>query len=109
VLATLGQALDASEKGDRRLGTLRPLGQLKRPEFTQPLEGVEHLIPPGAEPQLSQGGKRLVFFDPAGRLPVLVLTNDHRGTEVEYYCYERVQPSERFGDDDFNPEKLWKK
>jgi hypothetical protein len=109
IIATLGQTLDALDKGDRRMGTLRPLGPVKRPEFTQPLEGVEHMIPPGAEPQLSQGGKRLLFFEATTRLPVLILTSDHRGTEVEYYCYERVQLAERFTDDDFNPDRVWKK
>lgn len=109
VIAGLGQALDACEKGDGRFGTLRYLGQIKRPEFTQPLESVEQTIPPGAEPQLAQGGKRFVGFDAASRLPVLVLTQDHKGTEVEYYCYERVQAPERFADEDFNPDRLWKK
>src|SRR5207237_9297128 len=104
VIAGLGQTLDACERGDGRYGTLRYLGPVNRPEFTQTLEGVEQSLPPGCDPMLPQGGKRFVGFD-ANRLPVLILTNDHRGNEVEYYCYERVQSPERLGDDEFNPER----
>jgi hypothetical protein len=104
-----GRLLAALEKGDRRAGTLRYLGPMQPQGSAERLEAVEHLIPPGAEPQLSQGGKRLVMFDPSSRLPVLVTTYDHHGHEVEYYRYERIQFPVHFTDDEFNPEKAWKK
>ena len=80
---------------------------MKRPEFAAPLEGAEQLIPPGAEPQLPRGGRRLWLFDPTTRWPVLTTTHNEKGQEVEYYCYDRIQEGVTFTDDDFNPDKLW--
>jgi hypothetical protein len=102
-----GRLLEAADKGDQSLGTLAYLGPQTRPEFNQPLEGVEQTIPAGAEPQLPGGGRRVVLFDSASHLPVLVSTRDDRGHEVEYYCYEDLQYPLHFGDDDFNPDRLW--
>src|SRR5262249_35829980 len=58
-----GALVDADEPGDRRGGTLRYLGVLKRTETEQPLEAVRQTIPPGAEPDLPAGGQRLWYFD----------------------------------------------
>lgn len=87
--------------------TLRYAGRQKRPEFAHPVDVVEQLIPPNAEGQLPQGGRRLWAFDPIGHLPCLVVTSDHTGHEVEYYCYDWVQFPVHLDDDDFNPDKLW--
>jgi len=102
-----GEALDALERGDRRLGNLTYLGRQKRPEYPTELEAVERLLPPGAESALPRGGRRVIFFDPNHRLPVLVLTYDEQAHEVEYYCYDRIQFPVKLDDDDFNPDKLW--
>jgi hypothetical protein len=86
---------------------LRYLGPLKRPEFEMPGDAVEQTIPPGLEPQLPQGGRRLWVFDPHTKFPLLIVTHNELGHEVEYYCYDRLQFPVRLDDADFNPEKLW--
>jgi hypothetical protein len=98
----------AVEKGDSRLGTLKLLGPVKRPEFEELLEGVEQAVPQNSDPLLPSGGRRWWFFDPMG-LPALIITHDETGREVEYYCHDRIQAPVRLDDDDFNPDKLWRK
>jgi hypothetical protein len=105
-----GRVLEAVERGDHRLGTLRYLGQIKRPEFDTPVEAVMHLIPPGAEPALPRGGQRFWFFDATNlRFPVLTVTQDESGAEVEYYCYDNFLFPARLRDDDFDPDRLWRR
>jgi hypothetical protein len=94
------------DRGDRHAGTLAFLGVQRRPEFAAPVEGVDQIIPPGREPLLPRGGRRLWCFAPDSHLPVLVRTRDHTGHEVEYYCYDQLRPA-RFTDADFNPDLLW--
>jgi hypothetical protein len=106
LIDAFGNCLAALERGDGRLGTLKYLGAVQRPEFDTAGEAVEQTIPAGAEPQLPRGGQRLWFFDPGHHLPVLVRTVDESGREVEYYCYERFQYPVKLDDDDFNPERL---
>lgn len=99
--------IDGVEKGDKKLGTVVYAGRQKRPEYDTPMDCVERTIPAGAEPQLPRGGRRWLYFDTASRLPVLTITNDDRGHEVEYYCYDHIQANVRLDEDDFNPDKLW--
>jgi hypothetical protein len=72
-----------------------------------PLEGVECQFPAGREPEIPDGGRRLVYFDPATHFPVVSLTYDMSGHEVDFYCFDRFQLDVKLDDDDFNPEKLW--
>jgi hypothetical protein len=102
-----GAAIDAMEKGDRRLGTFHYLGLMKRAEFETPYEAVEHIIPAGLEPPLPRGGKRLTLFEPTTKFPMLIITQDDTGHEVEYYCFDRLQYPVRLDDEDFDPDKLW--
>jgi hypothetical protein len=108
ILEKYGAAVAAAEKGQR---TMRYLGVVKRPDFDEgvTLEGAEDAVPPGADPNLPRGGKRQLFFDTISHLPVLVITKDDRGQEVEYYRFDRFQKNVKLDDDDFNPDKLWKK
>ncbi len=101
------QLVAALDKGDKRYGTLSYVGPRTRPEYPRPMELVEHTVPPGAEAVLPGGGKRQWFFDPDGHLPLLIITADEHGQEVEYYCYTDVQPATNLTDADFNPEKQW--
>jgi hypothetical protein len=39
--------------------------------------------------------------------PVLVVTQDDEGNEVEYYGYDNFLFPARQRDDDFDPDKLW--
>jgi hypothetical protein len=102
-----GRLLDVVEKGDPCVGSLTYRGPVKRPEYAQSLESVEHVIPPGYDPNLPRGGKRWLMFDPQSGLPVLLITHDETGHEVEYYCYDRIQYPVKLMDDDFDPDKLW--
>jgi hypothetical protein len=107
LIERLGILLAAWERGDPRACSFRYLGTVKRPEFEAPCEAAEQLIPPGFDPLLPRGGKRLWVFDTSTKLPGLIETWDDRGHEVEYYCYDRYQFPVRLDDDDFNPDKLW--
>ncbi len=104
-----GRLVEALERGDTRLGTLKYLGQVTRPEFDAPVEAVMQLVPPGVEPGLAKGGRRFWFFDPSLRFPVLLVAQDEGGGEVEYYCYDSFLFPARFHDDEFDPERLWGK
>jgi hypothetical protein len=85
---------------------LRYAGTVTRSEYPQPLDAVEQVLPPGAEPQLPRGGRRLIGYDPASHLPVLVVTHDDRNRQVEFYLYEQLQFPVMLTDNDFNPERL---
>ena len=102
-----GLLVDALERKDPGAATLRYLGSLKRPELENPVEAVEHIIPPGADPLLPRGGQKRWFFDSRNHLPVLIITHDHAGQEVEYYCHDRIEFPLHLSDDDSNPDKLW--
>jgi hypothetical protein len=109
LIERFGTLVEAAEHGDPAAGSLRYLGPLKRPEFEQSVEAALQAIPPGAEPGLPHGGQRLWFFDLGLRLPVLVLTQDDQGHEVEYYCHDGFLFHNRLPDEDFNPDLLWRK
>jgi hypothetical protein len=100
-------ALDAQDRGDQQRGTFTALPLQQRPEFAQPVEAIEQIIPPGRDPDLPRGGRRLYCFDPDWHLPLLVVTRDAEGHEVEYYRYDRLQAPLKLDDDDFDPDKLW--
>jgi hypothetical protein len=104
-----GAIVDGVEKGETRQGTLKYLGRVQRPEFADMVEGVEQTVPPQSDPLLAGGGRRWWYFDTALGLPALIITHNETGREVEYYCHDHIQTPVRLDDDDFNPDKLWKK
>lgn len=104
-----GQLVGALERGEPRAGSAKYLGQLKRKEYESKVEAVLQAIAPGWEPLLPGGGQRLWCFDAEHHLPVLIVTHDDVGREVEYYCHDRFEFPGRYHDDDFNPDKLWAK
>lgn len=108
-LARMNNLLGALEKGRADVGAARYLGRVSRPEFGEPVEGIEQTIPPGQDDQLPQGGRREIYLDPRFGLPVLVATFDHPGQEVEYYFFDRFQFPVALDDADFDPDRLWGK
>lgn len=108
MIARFGRMLDAVAAGGSGI-TAKSLGPVQRPEYPAPLEGVECTFPPNREPEIPDGGRRLVFFDPATHFPVVSLTYDSAGREVDFYCFDRFQLDVKLDDEDFNPDKLWKK
>jgi hypothetical protein len=107
IIDRCGKILDAVERNDNRLGTIRYVGPVKRPEFDQLMEVAEHDLPPGYDAGLPRGGKRWIMFDPRSHLPVMLITHDETGHEVEYYCYDRLAFPVKLDDADFDPAKLW--
>ena len=104
-----GQIVANIEKGDPRDGTMKYLGRVKRAEFDAEVEAVhQQSIPPKTDRLLPKGGQRWWHFDATSGLPVLVITHDPEG-EVEYYCHDHIQWPVRLDDDDFNPDRLWRK
>jgi hypothetical protein len=96
----------AMDRDDKSLGTLVYRGETTRPEFDKPVVLLEHVMPPGYEPLLPKGGHRFLYFDQTEQLPLLVVTQDDHGQEVEYYCYDAVQANVKLDDADFNPANL---
>jgi hypothetical protein len=107
MIARFGKLLDALARQEAPGVSVKYLGPVPRPEYPVPLEGVECQFPPGREPDLPQGGRRLVYFDPGTKFPVLSMTYDAAGREVDYYCFDRFQLNVRLDDDDFRTDKLW--
>jgi hypothetical protein len=104
----------AIESHGKKGGTaVKALGQVKRPESPYPLEGVEVTTSNSGSDVIAGGGSRQVFFDPkpdspSYMLPVLVITKDLAGREVEYYSFTRFKVPAGTTDADWNPAKLGK-
>ena len=103
-----GRLIAAVEKGDVSEGSAEYVGRRKRPEFDEPVDVALQVLAAKNDPSLPRGGQRFWHFDAKDGLPVLVLTLDETGREVEYYCHDRIVGPARLDDDHFNPEKLWK-
>ncbi len=88
-------------------GAVTYLGRQSRSDVDVPLEAVEQILRPGQESQLPHGGRRLWMFNAEDGLPMLLITTDHTGHQVEYYCYDRLQCPLHLDDSDFNPDQLW--
>jgi hypothetical protein len=105
-LARVNRAIDA--------GQAKPLGRVTRKEYPYPLDGVELTLRPGDESSLPSGGKQHVYFDPNPEspgfaFPVLIVTTDPAGREVEYYCFDRFRAPAGLTDADFHPDRLGRK
>jgi hypothetical protein len=107
LLEQLGAALNAAEQNDRRLGELSYVPPQNQPGFASPLEGVQQTLPPGNDPTLPKGGRRLCLFDPTTHLPAVISTRDDTDHEVEFYRYEQYQYPVNLTDADFDPDRLW--
>ena len=107
LIENFGQAVEEADRSGPGSGALKYAGPVQRHEFAGPCEAVEQIIAAGAEPQLPRGGRRLWVFDSETKFPVLLVTHDDAGHEVEYYCYDRFEFPVHLDDDDFNPDKLW--
>jgi len=105
----IGRILALSRDDPKRQGTVKLIGPVKRDEFDKPVWGIEHTLPPRADPTLERGGKRIYYFDPDISLPTLITAYDERGVEVEYYFYDRLQRAVKLDDHDFDPDFLWGK
>jgi Protein of unknown function (DUF1571) len=107
LIARFGHVLDVAEKTGPTM-PVKSLGLVKRPESAEMLQGVEVTYPPRVDPLLPDGCRRWWFFDPQNGLPVLVITTDPAGREVEYYCYDRLLYPVKLDNADFDPTRLGK-
>jgi len=108
----LGRTLAAIDKDPALANRVAYRGKVQRPEYRNPLEAVEAIIPAGAESSLPRGGKRTTFYDPTPNtpsqgLPVIVITHDHTGREVEYYCFDHILHPIVLDDADFDPQRVF--
>ena len=112
---TLGGLAKALNPPDGAGGpSVKSLGLVQRKEMPYALEGVEVTIRAGEDPTLARGGKRHVYFDPKPDspgyvLPILVVTTDADGKEVEYYFFDQLKVPSGLKDADWNPANLGKK
>jgi hypothetical protein len=109
LIERFGELIDRMERGDPSTGRMTYLGEVQRPEFNAPVSGALQQIPPGVEKGMAQGGQRQWFFDPVYCLPLLTISTDASGQELEYYCYHSFQVSAQLSNDDFNPTTLWRR
>jgi len=114
MITCFGVALAEMDQGKRPPDSMQYLGPQMRPETRQPLECALQTIPAGLEKHLPHGGLRYWFFsnEPLAAeygLPVLIITLDEQGREVEYYFSDRLCVNVNLGDRDFDPDALWGK
>jgi Protein of unknown function (DUF1571) len=108
-----GKVIAIVERDPAQANRLRYIGRKERLERKSGLDAIEEQIPPNWEPVLPQGGQRTTYYDPdpsspSFGLPVLVVTLDGNGREVEYYSFEHVKPIKPT-DADFDPDRIWKR
>jgi len=109
LIERFGALLGAAELAAQPTETLQYLGVRRQADYDRPLDAVFQNIAPGDEPGLPDGGQRLWYFDLILRFPVLVITRNSRGQEVESYRYDEFTFPPQLSDDDFDPEKLWRR
>lgn len=105
-IRSLAKFVDDVEAGKRSADSIRSLGKVERKEFASPVDGVEVTLKTSDDPLLPKGGKRQYYFDadtksPSYRFPVLVITTEPDGTEVEYYCFTEFKVPAKLTDADF--------
>jgi hypothetical protein len=113
-IAQFAELVAKIEAGKAPADALKHLGPVQRPEYQYPLETVVQTVKPGEEKHSPNGGTRQWFFDmneesPSFGLPVLVITSEPGGKEVEYYCFDKFKLPARLTDKDFSPERLERK
>jgi hypothetical protein len=113
-VAQFAELVAKIEAGKAPPDALKHLGPVQRPEYPYPLECVEQAIKPNDEKHSPAGGTRKLFFDPnqespSWGLPVLVITTEPNGREVEYYCFDKFKLPANLTDADFDPARFDKK
>ena len=108
-----GRVVAIMERDPAQAQRMRYLGIVPRREREAGLEAIEEQIPPSWEPLLPKGGRRTRFIDPdpaspSYGLPILMVTLNESGREVEYYWFDQLKPGQ-YSDADFNPDRLGKK
>lgn len=113
-IGALTKFVEQAEAGKRSADSIRSLGPVERKEYRTKPNAVEVTLNTTDDPFLPKGGKRVYHFDadpksPSYGLPVLVISLDHEGKEVEYYCFTDFKLVGELTDADFDPAKIGKK
>ena len=113
-IGALTKFVEQAEAGKRSAETVKYLGQVDRKEYKAKLTVVEVTLTADDDKFLPKGGKRVYHFDadpksPSYGLPVLVISLDHDGKEVEYYCFTDFKLVGQLTDADFDVAKVGKK
>lgn len=113
-IGALTKFVEQAEAGKRPADSIKALGPVDRKEYKTKPNAVEVTLSATDDPFLPKGGKRIYHFDadpksPSYGLPVLVISLDHEGKEVEYYCFTDFKLVGELTDADFDPSKLGKK
>ncbi len=111
MLATIEKYVAQAEAGKRPADTVKFIGATENPQGKAPLTTIELVFQAGDEPTLPKGGSRTYGFDadkksPAYGLPVLIVTTDDKGKEVEFYSFSGFKLPAKFTDADFSPDRL---
>jgi len=109
-LAKFGKLIALAENGSRT-NSVKSLGKVNRRESDHPLDGLELVLQPGDEPSLPKGGKKIVYFDlkegsASYAFPVLLITHDENGREVENYFFDKIKNPAGLTDADFSLERM---
>ncbi|MCU0702824.1 MAG: DUF1571 domain-containing protein [Fimbriiglobus sp.] len=113
-IGALTKFVEQAETGQRPADTVRALGPVERKEYKAKLNVVEVTLTADDDKFLPKGGKRVYHFDADPKsssygLPVLVISLDHDGKEVEYYCFTDFKLVGELTDADFDHTKVGKK
>lgn len=113
-IGALTKFVEQVEAGKRPADTVRYVGPVERKEYKTKPNAVEVTLTATDDPFLPKGGKRVYHFDadpksPSYGLPVLVISLDHEGREVEHYCFTDFKLVGELTDADFDPAKIGKK
>ncbi len=113
-IGALTKFVEQAEAGKRPADSVRYLGPVDRKEYKTKPHVVEVTLTADDDKFLPKGGKRVYHFDadpksPSAGLPVLVISLDHEGREVEYYCFTDFKLVGELTDADFDHTKVGKK
>jgi hypothetical protein len=109
IIDRLNRILEANQRGDNHLGKITGQGVKPHADWGGPLEGLEIILPPGADDDVPNGGRSLVYFDPVSHLPVITSLRDEHDFELDYNRFDRLQLNVKLDDADFNPDVVWKR
>ncbi|WP_145259772.1 DUF1571 domain-containing protein [Planctomycetes bacterium Pan216] len=107
MIGRLQEKIDALDQGNETLGRVEYVGPASIKEWPNPLQQVNHLIPPGVEPGFDHGGVRKYYCDLETGQVVLVEAVDSGGKLVEYFRIDRFVENPTLSDEDFNPDQIW--
>jgi hypothetical protein len=106
-IGMIGAALAGQKRGDPRAGKLAVVGPEFRAEFGRAARGIEHRLPPAADPVLPLGGPADLLARPGHGPADADRGRGPPGPRDGVYLYDRLELSVHLDDEDFDPDRLW--